>query len=73
MIISKRAVRSAVRRNRLKRLVRESFRGSMDVLPAMDVVIQLTGDSADDELRTALSELWVQLATDGGGSASEPR
>jgi ribonuclease P protein component len=61
LIISKRAVKTAVRRNRLKRLTRESFRASAVALPAVDVVIQMTADASDDELRSILADFWNHL------------
>ena len=43
LIVGKRQLRSAVDRNRFKRMVRESFRVSRSTLPGLDVVFQLVG------------------------------
>jgi len=37
--LSKKRVRHAVQRNRVKRVVRESFRRHRDILPALDIVV----------------------------------
>lgn len=39
LIISKKVAKQAVRRNRLKRIIRESFRQHGDVLAGLDVVV----------------------------------
>ncbi|MBD8881667.1 ribonuclease P protein component [Rhodanobacter sp. 7MK24] len=65
LAISKRASKLAVDRNRLKRLLRESFRNIRDRLPPVDVVVmareqavQLSGA----ELLAEADALWRRLA-----------
>jgi len=63
--ISKKRVRRAHDRNRLKRIVRESFRLEQQLLPNIDIVV--VGKSGVDklsnqELFALLSKLWKKLA-----------
>ena len=74
MSIAARILRRAVDRNRLRRLIRESFRVNQLRLPALDIVIGvragvLTADNA--QLRSALEKLWQKIsATCVNSSAS---
>jgi ribonuclease P protein component len=64
MAISRRHARRAVDRNRIKRLVRESFRRRRATLPTLDVVVMLRTDPADvpnAALRAGLDRLWDLL------------
>ncbi|PAV26882.1 ribonuclease P protein component [Tamilnaduibacter salinus] len=70
LIFSKKNLRRAVDRNRVKRLVRESFR-HQTTLPAMDIVVLgrkgLAGiDNA--RLHRILDELWQRLEKKASGS-----
>jgi len=58
--ISKQKVRLAVGRNRLRRLVRESFRLRAAGLPAVDLVV-LARDAAKGELVASLEKHWVRV------------
>ena len=62
--IAARTVGNAVSRNRMRRLMRESFRQQQQALPAVDIVIgaraAARGASAG-ELRAALEWLWNQI------------
>ena len=66
LAISKRVSKSAVRRNRIKRLTRESFRHAGALLPAVDILV-IARASADLEdnasLRAELARLWRRIAT----------
>ena len=74
MSIAARILRRAVDRNRLRRLIRESFRVNQLRLPALDIVIGVragvqTADNA--RLRSALEQLWQKIsATCVNSSAS---
>lgn len=70
LIVAKRQVRLAVTRNRLKRVVRESFRAQCQQLPPLDLVIQLTAAPSNAELRGILSRLWQQLPVSAENSGA---
>ena len=62
--ISKQKVRLAVGRNRLRRLVRESFRLRAAALPAVDLVVlarDATGVAPSGELTASLEKHWVRV------------
>jgi ribonuclease P protein component len=64
LAISRKAARHAVARNRIKRIVRESFRQHKNSLGALDVVvIARSGVAARNnaELRSALAQHWKRL------------
>lgn len=64
LAISKKHVKKAVKRNQIKRVIRESFRHNLNVLKGLDVVVLSKNhiDSlAKDELRKSLDALWVKL------------
>ncbi|MCY4454129.1 MAG: ribonuclease P protein component [Immundisolibacterales bacterium] len=65
LAVAKKRVRRANRRNRLKRLVRESFRENQNRLAGMDLVV-VAFAAADRErgavLRSALERQWATLA-----------
>lgn len=63
MVFSKRNIKLAVQRNRVKRVVRESFRQDKD-LPALDIVLlarQGLPDQDSRQLRRIVDELWHRL------------
>ncbi len=64
LAISKRAARRAVDRNRIKRVVRESFRHRRPELPPLDIVVMARPAAATagtEELNRALDKLWQRL------------
>jgi len=64
MAIARRHARTAVERNRIKRLVRESFRTRRAELPPLDIVVMLRANTAGIEnaaLRAGLARLWDVL------------
>ena len=63
LIFSKKNLRLAVQRNRVKRLVRETFRQQCD-LPPMDIVVlgrQGLADLENPAIHRILNELWQRL------------
>lgn len=66
VVVGRRAAPLATRRNRLKRLMRESFRTAAQNLPAVDVVIRVIRPPASEtEAREALRQIWQRLGSDG--------
>jgi len=64
MSVSVRALGSAVARNRLRRLIRESFRHQQHALPQIDIVITArppAKSAAPEVLRTSLATHWLNL------------
>lgn len=62
--ISRRVSKRAVDRNRIRRIVRESFRHARAALPAVDVLIIASSPAAElsgAELRAELDRLWRRL------------
>ena len=69
LAVSRRVSPDAVRRNRIKRIARESFRRIRAKLPAIDILL-IARESADAHdnaaLRADLDALWRRLATLNG-------
>lgn len=64
LAISRRSVPRAVDRNRIKRIVRETFRQQLISLPALDIVIMARPDARklnSAELHRTLDRLWLRL------------
>ncbi|KAF1070365.1 MAG: Ribonuclease P protein component [Pseudomonas citronellolis] len=67
LVIGKKNVKLAVERNRLKRLIRESFRHHQDSLVGLDIVIiarKGLGDLENAELHPQFGKLWKRLLRD---------
>ena len=64
LIVSKKKIRKAVSRNRIKRVIRDSFRLHQHQLPAIDVIVLAyhPANGADRELlRRSLNRHWEKL------------
>ena len=64
LIVAKKNVKSAVKRNRLKRLCRQSFRLQQHQLPAVDVVLLArrgSSDMSNEVLFEHLNRLWSRV------------
>lgn len=63
-VLAKKKVRLAVTRNRLRRVVRESFRHNLHALPPVDIIFLAkpgAGDITNAQLRHALEKHWRKL------------
>ncbi|MEH6453370.1 MAG: ribonuclease P protein component [Psychromonas sp.] len=64
MAIPKKHIKTAVGRNRIRRIVREQFRHQQHQLPAIDIVVIAKGGIADlsnNEINKILDKLWRKL------------
>jgi ribonuclease P protein component len=64
MAIAARTVGKAVSRNRLRRIIRESFRCVREDLPSVDIIVGARAaarDASASELRTSLERLWNKV------------
>ena len=65
MAISKRVLKNAVDRNRIKRIVRESFRSHQQELNGLDIVVMCRGEvkqMANEELFNSLNKHWQRVS-----------
>jgi len=73
MAISRKAAGSAVQRNRMKRIIRESFRVHRMQLPAVDLVVMSRPEAAkvdNSQLRQSLDKHWRRVKAKCGESSS---
>lgn len=73
LIVPKKVLKRAVWRNRVKRLVRESFRHTQDSLPNADLVFLARpgiGDISNQDLSSTLNRLWAQISRQLGNQRS---
>lgn len=73
LAVSRKVSKSAVRRNRIKRIARDSFRRHRDALPALDILV-IARSSADQEdnrnLHAEFVRLWQRIAALNGADAA---
>jgi len=66
IIVGKRVSKSAVTRNRIKRLVRESFRKTQNRLQGLDIIVLIRQHCPVDDntqLKEAIDQLWEKFAS----------
>ncbi len=61
LVVTKKGNRTAVRRNRIKRIIRARFRHRQAKLAGYDLVIQVFGELDDAKLNAGLDRLFGQL------------
>ena len=64
IIVAKKNVKLAVQRNRIKRLLRESFRNERDTLPKLDLIVLAkkgANQTANPEILVEFEYLWRKL------------
>lgn len=70
LAVPKKQIKTAVARNRFKRLVRESFRLHQAQLPPKDYVViakKSVQELSNDEIFTLLNKLWLRLSRPARG------
>ena len=63
LVVGKKGNRTAVRRNRIKRLVRDLFRQQSRTLGGYDIVVQVFAEIDDEHLRRNLNKIFTDLAS----------
>lgn len=73
LVVGKKGNRTAVRRNRIKRLVRDTFRQTSVNLGGYDIVIQVFAEMDDERLKNSLERMFSELIAVGekGGALNE--
>lgn len=74
LAISKKNAKRAVDRNRIKRLIRESFRQHLSIMPAIDLVVMakpVTKHAENHQLLQSLQQHWNRLQTQCAKSSSD--
>jgi len=76
LVIGKKSVKLSVQRNRIKRVIRESFRHHQESLAGWDIVIVARkglGDIENTELHLHFAKLWRRLARSRPAAHIEPK
>ena len=71
LVIAKRVFSKAVRRNKIKRIIRDRFRRELNSLPSVDLVIQLFAELDDKRLDQLLERQFLILERKEGLSKSD--
>ena len=75
IVVSKKNIPKAVKRNRVKRLVRESFRGNKSQIPNLDVVVLIRrgiDDLPNVKITSKLDSLWRDLCAKTADLPTQP-
>ena len=67
IIMPKKFVKLATRRNRFKRLIREQFRLGKDCLPNADIVFLLKRETSEHEFMSSCDRVWKFLILENNG------
>lgn len=62
IIVPKKGNRTAVRRNRIKRIVRDQFRLAQTELLPLDIIVHVVGTIPDSELRNTVERCLKDVA-----------
>ncbi len=65
LAIAKKKIARAVDRNKVKRIIRESFRHKQDIIGGFDIIVLAKGNLgnvAKPEMRKYFDEQWIKLA-----------
>lgn len=76
LVIGKKSVKLSVQRNRIKRVIRDSFRHHQASLCGWDIVIVARkgmGDLENAELHQHFAKLWKRLARNRPAAHTEPK
>ena len=63
LIVGKRQLKRAVDRNRVKRVLRETFRTRRSILPPIDIVVQLADRPRSDLVSGEVVSMWPRLVS----------
>ena len=66
LVVTKKGTPKAYRRNRVKRLIRESFRHEAPTLPGVDIVVQVFAQMDDDRLLSSLARGFERIRREMG-------
>lgn len=75
IVVSKKNIPKAVKRNRVKRLVRESFRGTKSQIPNLDVVVLIRrgiDNLPNVKITSKLDSLWRDLCAKTADQPIQP-
>ena len=75
IVVSKKNIPKATKRNRVKRLIRESFRGTKSQIPNLDVVVLIRrgiDDLPNVKISSKLDSLWRDLCAKTAKQPTRP-